>query len=233
MKRLEELEKGQAELKRYLRARTMLVLSDIDSDAFHQTILQEFKIGISSWSESLTQSLVTAAGTVHAPVSSPPPASDPPAFEWSHEPKDQQHERYMQYLRDHLTLPPRRQFQLIRPTNDTLLSVINNPYLPFDLKGTADALVVHKGYLREFPSKLGIFLVIQVKKECDAKAVRQSIAQLIAADLLSDLRRSPFAMLTDLREEWHFYWLEGRTVQALRPTGATSRRDRVRNHTNH
>jgi hypothetical protein len=221
VKELKALKKGQAELKRHFEeTRPALVLSDVGSDAFNQTIKRVFKIAAtSSWPEALTQSLLT--GPAGAAASSPPPAA--PAFAWNDEAENQQHERYMQYLRDHLALPPRGELQLIRPTSNTMLSVINDPKLPFDLRGTTDALVVHQGYIREHLPELGIFLVIELKKECDAKAVRQAIAQLIAADLQSQL--TPFALLTDLRDEWHFYWLEGRTVQALQPTGATARRD--------
>ena len=220
MKKLEEMRKDQAILKRHFEeTRVALVLSDVGSDAFNQTIKRVFKIVTLSWPDALTQSLL--AGRTSAAASSPSPLA--PAFAWSDEAENQQHERYMQYLRDHLILPPRGELQLIRPTNNTMLSVINDPKLPFDLKGTTDALVVHQGYLREHLPEMGIFLVIELKKVCDAKAVRQAIAQLIAADLQSQL--TPFAVLTDLREEWHFYWLESRTIHALQPTGPTARRD--------
>ena len=228
LKKLEEQETMLKEVKKQLKrhfeeTRLALVLSDVGSDAFDQTIKKAFKIvATSSWPEALTQSLLAdPAGATASSSSSSSPAA--PAFEWSDEAENQQHERYMQYLHDHLSLPPRGELQLIRPTNNTMLSAINNPKLPFDLKGTTDALVVHQGCLSEYHPELGIFLVIQLQKVCDAKGVRGSIAQLIAADLHSQL--TPFALLTDLREEWHFYWLEGRTVQTLRPTGATPRRD--------
>ncbi|MDO9333372.1 MAG: hypothetical protein Q7T57_02480 [Dehalococcoidales bacterium] len=229
MKELKEMRKDQAEvrkdqaiLKRHFEeTRVALVLSDVGSDAFNQTIKRVFKIVTVSWPDALTQSLLTSPMSAAAPSPSSPPLA--PAFAWSDEAENQQHVRYMQYLRDHLTLPPRGELQLIRPTNNTMLSVINDPKLPFDLKGTTDALVVHQGYLREYHPEMGIFLVIELKKVCDAKAVRQAIAQLIAADLQSQL--TPFALLTDLREEWHFYWLEHRTVHALQPTGPTARRD--------
>ena len=219
----DEVKKGQAELKRHFEAtRPALVLSDVGTDAFNQTIKREFQIAAAvSWPETLTQSLLAGPVGAVAAASSLPPAA--PAFAWSDETENQQHERYIQYLRDHLALPPRGELQLIRPTNNTMLSVINDPKLPFDLKGTTDALVVHQGYIREHLPELGIFLVIELKKVCDAKAVRQAIAQLIAADLQSQF--TPFALLTDLREEWHFYWLQGRTVHALQPTGDTARRD--------
>ena len=221
---LQEVRKGQAEMKQELKrhfeaTRPALVLSDVGSEAFNQTIKQVFKIAATeSWPEALTQSLLSGpAGTAASS------ALVPPAFAWNEHAENQQHERYMQYLCDQLALPPRGELRLIRPTNQTMLSVINDPKLPFDLKGTTDAVVVHQGYLREHLPELGIFLVIELKKACDAKAVRQAIAQLIAADLQSQL--TPFALLTDLREDWHFYWLDGRTVHVLQPTGATARRD--------
>lgn len=92
----------------------------------------------------------------------------PSAFAWSDEPENQQHERYMEYLREHLdlALPHRGELRLIHSTDNALLTVTSHPNLPFDLSGTctADALVVNQAYLTHQMSELGIFLVIEVKK---------------------------------------------------------------------
>jgi hypothetical protein len=90
---------------------------------------------------------------------------------------------------------------------------VSDKRLQFDIRGTTDVAVVHKGYIAAREESQGVLAVIELKKECSAKATRQTIAQLIAADLIS--RYSPLAVLTDLREEWHFYWLEARSH--LRP----------------
>jgi hypothetical protein len=59
----------------------------------------------------------------------------------------------------------------------------------------------------------GILAVIELKKSVQADDINQAIAQLIAADHLSNY--TPVAMLTDLRYDWRFFWIEARVARIL------------------
>ena len=130
----------------------------------------------------------------------------------------------MPHLRTHLQLHRYREAELISLDDKKSFLSVSDRRLLFDIRGTSDVAVVHKGYIAAREESQGVLAVVELKKACDAKATRQTIGQLIAADLISTF--SPLAVLTDLRDEWHFYWLEGRTIKHLRPhAGEHVRRD--------
>jgi hypothetical protein len=144
----------------------------------------------------------------------------PPSFQWSDQNEPDQKDRYLPHLRTYLQLPRNSEADLLSLDNQKSFLSVSDRRLLFDIKGTTDIAVVHKGYIAARAEEQGILAVIELKKVCNAKSTRQIIGQLIAADLISTF--SPVAVLTDLCDEWHFYWLEGRTIKHLRPP---SRRD--------
>ncbi len=127
---------------------------------------------------------------------------------------------YLPYLRTHVQLHRYCDAELVCLDDRRSFLSVSDKRLQFDIRGTPDVAVVHNGYITAREESQGVLVVIELKKECSVKAARQTIVQLIAADLIS--RCSPLAVLTDLREEWHFYWLEGRVVKHLRPPAGPS-----------
>jgi hypothetical protein len=200
------------------KKRAAIVLSEIDSDGWHM-ILSEggFTLDATSeWPAELTERLLAdqPADAVNLP----------PSFHWTGENEPDQKARYLPHLRTHLQLHRYREADLVSLDDRKSFLSVSDRRLLFDIKGTSDVAVVHKGYIAAREESQGVLAVIELKKECTPKATRQTIGQLIAADLIS--RYSPLAVLSDLRDEWHFYWLEGRTIKHLRPpAGPNVRRD--------
>lgn len=209
---LAELHKQSSELQEIKAAlsekkRLAVVLSEIDSDAFKLMLSKGgFRLDATSdWPDELTQRLI--ANQSLAP---------PPPFQWSDENEPNQKDRYVPYLRNHLQAGLSRAADLVDlDSKKSFLNVFSDHRLLFDITGTTDVAVVHRGYITARADEQGILAVIELKKECTPKATRQTIGQLIAADILSTF--SPLAVLSDLRDEWHFYWLEGRTIKHLCP----------------
>jgi hypothetical protein len=204
-------EQGQATLKVLeAKRRREIVLSDIDSDGWHEMLVASgFSVDATTeWPESLSVRLL--GGDAAAAI------ADPPAFQWDARNEPDQKDRYLPHLRTHLQMEQRSgEAALITLDNDRSFLSVSDRRLLFDIKGTTDVAVVHQGYISAREEGQGVLAVIELKKACTKKDTRQTVGQLIAADLIS--RFSPLAVLTDLREEWHFYWLEGRIVKHLRP----------------
>jgi hypothetical protein len=204
-------EQGQATLKVLeAKRRREIVLSDIDSDGWHEMLVASgFSVDATTeWPESLSVRLL--GGDAAAAI------ADPPAFQWDARNEPDQKDRYLPHLRTHLQMEQRSgEAALITLDNDRSFLSVSDRRLLFDIKGTTDVAVVHQGYISAREEGQGVLAVMELKKACTKKDTRQTVGQLIAADLIS--RFSPLAVLTDLREEWHFYWLEGRTVKHLRP----------------
>jgi hypothetical protein len=205
-------EQGQATLKALeAKRRREIVLSDIDSDGWHEMLVASgFSVDATTeWPESLSERLL--GGAAAAAI------ADPPPFQWDARNEPDQKDRYLPHLRTHLQMEQRSSGEaaLLTLDNDRSFLSVSDRRLLFDIKGTTDVAVVHQGYISAREEGQGVLAVMELKKACTKKDTRQTVGQLIAADLIS--RFSPLAVLTDLREEWHFYWLEGRTVKHLRP----------------
>jgi hypothetical protein len=130
-----------------------------------------------------------------------------PAFQWSDENENQQYERYLHYLRSNLSVP--RHLSVERAPL-SLLDTFKSRYLPFDVRGTSDVMVVEKasGNLPVF----GIRMLLELKKKRpDAKDGYQAMGELLAADQHTPF--TPIVVLTDLADYWMFCWLEGRQLR--------------------
>jgi len=210
-----KIEQQNAELKAAVLShkRCAIQLSDIGSDGWHDMLAASgFSVDASTaWPDALSARLLETAG------------EDPPAFQWEDRNEPDQKDRYLPYLRTHLQMEQRQgDAALITPDNERSFLSVSDKRLQFDIRGTTDVAVVHQGYISARLEEQGILAVIELKKGCTKKDTRQTIGQLIAADLISTF--SPLAVLTDLRDEWHFYWLEGRTIKHLRPPAGTQGR---------
>jgi len=183
--------------------RPTIQLSDIDSDGWQSTIVASgFQVdATTSWPTALSDLLGATAG------------ENPPAFQWDDRNEPDQEDRYLPHLNSHLHMKGDVALRALNASR-TFLNV-SDKRLKFDIKGTSDVAVLHQGYISAHLEGQGILGLIELKKECNQKGIRQTIGQLIAADLLSHF--SPLAVLTDLRDEWHFFWLEGRTIKHLQP----------------
>jgi len=130
-----------------------------------------------------------------------------PAFQWSDENENQQYERYLSYLRSNLSVPRHLSVERAPPS---LLDTFKSRYLPFDVRGTSDVMVVERA--SGITPVFGIRMLLELKKQRpDAKDVYQTMGELLAADQHTPF--SPIVVLTDLAEYWRFCWLEGRQLR--------------------
>ena len=137
--------------------------------------------------------------------------SSTPAFQWSDENENQQYERYLSYLRSKLLSVPRH--LSVERAPPSLLDTFKSRYLPFDVRGTSDVMVVERA--SGITPVFGIRMLMELKKQRpDAKDVYQTMGELLAADQHTPF--SPIVVLTDLAEYWRFCWLEGRQHPILR-----------------
>ncbi len=130
-----------------------------------------------------------------------------PAFQWSDENENQQQERYLSYLRSNLSVP--RHLSVERAPV-SLLDTFKSRYLPFDVRGTSDVMVVERA--SGITPVFGIRMLLELKKQRPgAKDVYQTMGELLAADQHTPF--SPIVVLTNLADYWRFCWLEGRQLR--------------------
>ena len=198
------LKESQEAVKQLLAAqqRETVALSELSAGHFER-IRQYVRMTVEpvEWSAILPSAPST---TSTASTSS---TSSIPAFQWSDENENQQSDRYLQYLRSNLSVP--RHLSVERAPV-SLLDTFKSRYLPFDIRGTSDVMVVERasGILPVF----GIRMLLELKKNRpDAKDGYQAMGELLAADQHTPF--TPIVVLTDLAEHWMFCWLEGRQIR--------------------
>src|SRR4051812_26018751 len=91
-----------------------------------------------------------------------------PGFQWSDENESQQSDRYLQYLRDNLTPWPRNLILDKVPKN--MLDCFASRWLPFDLSGNADVMVVTRAANQVRIPQAGLVLAMELKKQVSDQA---------------------------------------------------------------
>lgn len=120
----------------------------------------------------------------------------------------------MEYVKEHLAsafVRDGKQRFFLEDTADkeNLLSVDDTYRMDFALTGTADMVIVDRVAHQYHEEFAGLHFVIEVKKDIASnleRLRRETLLELIAADLKSDKRRAPIGLLTDLNETWYFLW---------------------------
>jgi len=202
VKKQEELAKKQQEELTALitaRQRQSVTLSGMSAGHIEQ-IQQHLRMAVLAvdWSE-VAPSLVSSS-------SSSTSLSSIPAFQWSDENENQQADRYLQYLKQYLSIPRHLYMDSAPPS---LLDTSKSRYLPFDITGTSDVMVVERasGVLPIF----GVRMLMELKKkQPDEKSHYQAMGQLLAADQHTPF--TPIVVLSDLNDSWTFLWLERRRL---------------------
>ncbi len=103
---------------------------------------------------------------------------------------------------------------------NSLLDLENGSY-GFKLSGTSDVVIVDSDVQRTLGSASSVtasalMAIIELKKQVTERDVKQTAAELISADLHAETLQ-PFAVVTDLADDWRFLWLRGaRTIMVLR-----------------
>ena len=131
--------------------------------------------------------------------------------------------QYLSYLRQFLVLP-RKVALALAPSQ---LLDLEEGRFGFKLSGTSDLVIIDSDVQRTMAGELGngtlelvsaaaLMATIELKKKVTERDVRQAAAELISADLHAQTLQ-PFAVVTDLKDDWRFLWLRGaRTIMVLR-----------------
>lgn len=96
--------------------------------------------------------------------------------------------------------------------NDEEVLTIEDPRLPFRMKGTADVLLIKGRRMNPLITLAGVCIVIELKKKVEKAHVLQAVGQLVICSIKAPLNCYPLSLLTDLNDHWHFSWFSDKHV---------------------
>jgi len=180
------------EVKRMLQGAISMQISNLNDEDFRTVLGVFFSVRIRAVEIS--------------PVTTP---SRLPPFSWDDRQEANQHDRFMPYLNqikfDDLVW--------VRVTSGDFLNTDIHGSVTIKLRGNTDAALVLKGYTGQHIDRHGAVLLVELKKPTNLsnKSVHQAIAQLLC-QAVTDLPQAPVVLLTDLIDDWMFYWIVERDV---------------------
>ncbi|KAG0564987.1 hypothetical protein KC19_8G154500 [Ceratodon purpureus] len=191
------------------------LLQDLTEYLAEQKAKQKLKksVCLSSVSQSIWDNLQRLEGlkmTFKAIGSEPKCLSDLPAFSWDDRLEKSQADRYIVHLNEIKSGPA---WKLIDAANNhpTLLSGF---YGGWNFKGTTDVAFVHRK-VSIIMERSGLKCIFELKKELRAgghqKAWIQTVICLVMANVFAS-QFKPCAVLTDLVDTWHLFWMDGSTI---------------------
>ena len=134
-----------------------------------------------------------------------------PEFVWEDTAESAQSDRYMAHLRQYISVRGRNLDWIRGDSDKNLLSVVPaSNVLPLQLKGTCDAALVWREYVRNNICSSGLAVVFELKKKVEG-AQFQAMAELLAASVLSQ-NFQPVVVLTDLIDSWRIYFCDGDAI---------------------
>ncbi len=165
-------------------------------------------IGMSDW-RKIANALKLKEVTL---VASQEPGKDSiPGYQWTDLAEDHrdQVKNYMSYIEKYwMPLLPNDIQVLDISQKKQLLTLKDDPRLPFDIKGGADLAIVHNSYVNFRSIFAGIHFIVELKKKIEENHINQIKAELIAADTVTtNIARSVVGLLTDLNNDWNFFWI--------------------------
>ncbi|CAG8831665.1 9251_t:CDS:2, partial [Gigaspora margarita] len=133
-----------------------------------------------------------------------PTSKEVQLFQWDEQQAEDKHaEKYLSFLNRTISIPSESMWY--NPVSNKQFLSVDIDALPFSIKGTADVVVTKKVFFKTRNVVGGIQVVFELKKKIEDHHVHQAIGGLIVANILSE--HPVFVVLTDLKEEWIFYWL--------------------------
>ena len=128
----------------------------------------------------------------------------------------------MNYLGDNISIPSTLVWYDPKSKRDLLN--VNDVSLPYSISGTAGVLVMDESFYSVLDYRSGIRAVFEIKKTIQDNHVNQAIAELIVTNILSNY--AVFVILTDLNNNWIFYWLSnGRIITISRAVNSSNALD--------
>ncbi|CAG8443941.1 6463_t:CDS:2 [Acaulospora morrowiae] len=134
-------------------------------------------------------------------------------FRWTDAIENSQKERYKFYLTNILKLGRFLRLGLYDSTGDGSFLSTNTDFLPINLSGTADLVIVDRHSITSQAQEKHIRVLFKVKKAIIKKHTFQIMAELISADLKSTY--TVLAVLTNLVDDWRFFWIKGKIIMRI------------------
>ncbi|CAG8735109.1 17048_t:CDS:2 [Rhizophagus irregularis] len=135
------------------------------------------------------------------------------AFGWTDAIERSQNDRYTPHLKNILKLDTFRTLGLYDPTGDDSFLSTNTDILPIRLTGTTDLVIVDRHSIASQAQEKHIRFLFELKKVVKRIHTFQAMAELISTDLKS--KYPVLAVLTDLMDDWRFFWIQGKIIMRL------------------
>ncbi|CAG8644647.1 8331_t:CDS:2, partial [Funneliformis mosseae] len=151
----------------------------------------------------------------------PLPKNDIEPYEWNDYTVSDPNklELISQYLNQHLKPNLPKDYVVFNVANHKSfldITTENSPF-PFKIKGGTDYVVMEQKYIDNLIAKAGTRVTIELKKVPQEQNIWQAIAEMVAADFLTNEEIKVIGVLTDLNERWHLFWLEeGRKIMMVK-----------------
>uniref|UniRef100_U9SKI1 Crinkler effector protein N-terminal domain-containing protein n=1 Tax=Rhizophagus irregularis (strain DAOM 181602 / DAOM 197198 / MUCL 43194) TaxID=747089 RepID=U9SKI1_RHIID len=135
------------------------------------------------------------------------------AFGWTDAIERSQNDRYTPHLKNILKLDTFRTLGLYDPTGDDSFLSTNTDILQIRLSGTTDLVIVDRHSIASQAQEKHIRFLFELKKVVKRIHTFQAMAELISTDLKS--KYPVLAVLTDLMDDWRFFWIQGKIIMRL------------------
>ena len=155
----------------------------------------------------------TARLTVASYEGSPSPTHTKkfPAYQWDDRYEGTQADKYMPYILHNIKADS-RQWQWVDVKGQrNLLTQVSMHTLGYNFKGTTDIILCSRNAVRSRIYTSGMRVLLEVKKAPVYDDSYQAMVILLLANSLNP-KFKPVVVLTDLRDSWVFFWLEGHCI---------------------
>jgi len=125
-------------------------------------------------------------------------------FTWGDKKEDAHAQEYLNWLNSNINLPLDVEFYIASSKANLLSTTLASSQ--FNINGTLDTAIVDCKNVKSRNIAGGIRVGLEHKKEIKDSDVAQAIVELITANIFSEY--PVMILLTDLGEEWQFFWLE-------------------------
>ena len=134
-----------------------------------------------------------------------------PAYQWDDRYEGSQADRYMPYILQIIKVDS-RQWQWVDVQGQrNLLTQVSMHTLGYNFKGTTDIILCSRNAVRSHIYTSGMRVLLEVKKAPVHDDSYQAMVILLLANSLNP-KFKPVVVLTDLRDSWVFFWLEGQCI---------------------
>lgn len=134
-----------------------------------------------------------------------------PAFQWDDRYQGTQADRYLPYILQNIKVDCCRWQWVNVQGQKNLLSHVSMHTLGYKFKGTTDMVLCSRNAVRSNIYTSGMRVLLEVKKAPVHNDSYQAMVILLLASLLNP-KFKLVVVLTDLRDSWVFFWLEGQCI---------------------